>query len=207
MTPTPPENLISHCFRLWTWSLIIWEGLVFWFLKNELFCVGWYPPIPAAFDEIPPVWNRLVFFNSVLDTQNDLKPPINQYDICCTYKKRLDYVVRSEKKWKGGEGGSGEGKNRPKKGHFDPKTAKKCAGGVLEPPKHPKKIIYYIYYIIYYILYIIYHISYTFHHFISDFLRCEDFLEVHFWPIFELLMTPTPPEHLISYCLRLWTWF
>ena len=56
--------------------------------------------------------------------------------------------------------GSGEGKNRPKKGHFDPKTAKKCAGGVLEPPKHPKKIIYYIYYIIYYILYIIYYISY-----------------------------------------------
>ena len=70
MTPTPPEHLISHCFRLWTWSLIIWEGLVFWFLKKEPFCVGWYPPIPAAFDEIPPVWNRLVFFKSVLDTQN-----------------------------------------------------------------------------------------------------------------------------------------
>ena len=63
MTPTPPEHLISHCFRLWTWSLIIWEGLVFWFLKKEPFCVGWYPPIPAAFDEIPPVWNRLVFLN------------------------------------------------------------------------------------------------------------------------------------------------
>ena len=139
MTPTPLENLISHCFRIWTWSLIIWEGLVFLFLENELFCVGWYPPIPAAFDEIPPVWNRLVFFNSVLDAQNDLKPPINQYDICCTYKKRLDYVVRSEKKWKGGSGGSGEGKNRSKKGSFDPKTAENRAPGGLTTPQTSQK--------------------------------------------------------------------
>ena len=139
MTPTPPEHLISHCFRLWTWSLIIWEGLVFLFLKNEPFCVGWYPPIPAAFDEIPPVWNRLIFFNSVLDTQNDLKPPINQYDICCTYKKRLDYVVRSEKKWKGGAGGSGEGKNRSKKGSFDPKTAENRTLGGLRTPQTSQK--------------------------------------------------------------------
>ena len=181
--------------------------MVFRFLKSESFWKRSYTPKSVAFGRIRGFSKRLIFLNSVLDTQNDLKPTIIQYNICCTYKKRLDYVVRSKKKWKGGSGGSGEGKNRPKKGHFDPKTAKKCAGGILEPPKHPKKIIYYIYYIIYYILYIIYHISYTFHHFISDFLRCEDFLEVHFWPIFELLMTPTPPEHLISYCLRLWTWF
>ena len=30
-------------------------GMVFRFLKNEPICVGWYLPIPDAFDEIPPV--------------------------------------------------------------------------------------------------------------------------------------------------------
>ena len=28
---------------------------------------------------------------------------------------------------------------------------------------------------------------------LSDFLRFEDFLEVHFWAIFALLMSPTTP--------------
>ena len=92
-------------------------------------------------------------------------------------------------------------------------------------------ILYHILYIIYHISYTFQHflspflgdfwtsdVSYTpwtpniilfepliviFHHFISVFLRCEDFLEVNFWQFFELLMSPTPPEHLISYCFRL----
>ena len=52
---------------------------------------------------------------------------------------------------------------------------------------------------VYYISYIIYFFS--FHKWFFD------FLEVNFWPIFELLMSPTPPKHLISYCFRLWSWF
>ena len=112
-------------------------------------------------------------------------------------------MLEAKKSERGGQGGQGKAKIAQKRVILTQKRPKIARGGVLEPPKHPKNNIYYIYYIIYYILYIIYHISYTFHHFISDFLRCEDFLEVHFWPIFELLMTPTPPEHLISYCLRL----
>ena len=119
-------------------------------------------------------------------------------------------MLEAKKSERGGQGGQGKAKIAQKRVILTQKRPKNARGGVLEPPKHPKNniydiyyIIYHILYIIYYILYIIYHISYTFHHFISDFLRCEDFLEVRFWPIFELLMTPTPPEHLISYCLRL----
>ena len=39
----------------------------------------------------------------------------------------------------GGQGGLGEGKNRPKKGHFDPKTAENRAGGGLRTPQTSKK--------------------------------------------------------------------
>ena len=117
MTPTPPENLISHCFRLWTWSLIIWEGLVFWFLKNELFCVGWYPPIPAAFDEIPPVWNRLVFFKSVLDTQN------------VVYIKNVQTKLLEVKKVKVGCFLVGQGTKRAENANIWPKMTKNAHFG------------------------------------------------------------------------------
>ena len=43
-------------------------------------------------------------------------------------------LLEVKNKWKGGEGGSGEGKNRPKKGHFDPKTAENRAWGGLRTP-------------------------------------------------------------------------
>ena len=140
MSPTPPEHLISYCFRLWSWFLIIWEGLV-WFLdfwKTSHFCRVVYPHSRRFWKDTASL-KLLVFLNSVLDTQNDLKPTIIQYNICCTYKKRLDYVVRSEKKWKGGSGGSGEGKNRSKKGSFDPKTAENRALGVLRTPQTSQK--------------------------------------------------------------------
>ena len=91
MSPTSPEHLISYCLSLWSWFLIIWEGLV-WFLdfwKTSHFC-------RVVSSHSRRFWldtaslNLLVFLNSVLDTQDDLKPPITQYNICCTHKKRLD---------------------------------------------------------------------------------------------------------------------
>ena len=91
MSPTSPEHLISYCLSLWSWFLIIWEGLV-WFLdfwKTSHFC-----QVVCSHSRL--FWldtaslNLLVFLNSVLDSQNDLKPPIIQYNICCAYKKRLD---------------------------------------------------------------------------------------------------------------------
>ena len=91
-----------------------------------------------------------------------------------------------------------------KKGVIWPKNRRKSrARGSYNPPNIPKiiYIIYIILYIIYYILYIMYHILFSFYKWFFD------FLEVNFWPIFELLMSPTPPEHLISYCFRLWSWF
>ena len=132
MSPTPPwtPNIILF------WALVVifnhlgGVGTIFRFLKSESFSKRSYTPKSVAFGRIRGFSKRLIFLNSDLDTQNDLKPTIIQYNICCTYKKRLDYVVRSEKKWKGGQKGSGKGKNRSKKGSFDPKTAKfgpKCA--------------------------------------------------------------------------------
>ena len=134
MSPTPPwtPNIILF------WALVVifnhlgGVGTIFRFLKSESFSKRSYTPKSVAFGRIRGFSKRLIFLNSVLDTQNDLKPTIIQYNICCTYKKRLDYVVRSEKKWKGG---SGEGKNRSKKGSFDPKTAKNRERGGLEAPQ------------------------------------------------------------------------
>ena len=141
MSPTPPwtPNIILF------WALVVifnhlgGVGTIFRFLKSESFSKRSYTPKSVAFGRIRGFSKRLIFFNSDLDTQNDLKPTIIQYNICCTYKKRLDYVVRSEKKWKGGSGGSGEGKNRSKKGSFDPKTAENRAPGGLTTPKTSQK--------------------------------------------------------------------
>ena len=168
MSPTPPwtPNIILF------WALVVifnhlgGVGTIFRFLKSESFSKRSYTPKSVAFGRIRGFSKRLIFLNSDLDTQNDLKPTIIQYNICCTYKKRLDYVIRSEKKWKGGAGGSGEGENRSKKGHLTQKRPKIADEGVLEPPKHPRNkyindilyLLYYISYIIYYILYIIYYI-------------------------------------------------
>ena len=126
-TPWTPNIILSEALNV-ILDHLGGFGMVFRFLKSESFWKRSYTPKSVAFGRIRGFSKRLIFLNSVLDTQNDLKPTIIQYNICCTYKKRLDYVVRSKKKWKGGSGGSGEGKNRPKKGHFYPKTAKKCAG-------------------------------------------------------------------------------
>ena len=141
MSPTPPwtPNIILF------WALVVifnhlgGVGTIFRFLKSESFSKRSYTPKSVAFGRIRGFSKRLIFLNSVLDTQNDLKPTIIQYNICCTYKKRLDYVVRSEKKWKGGSGGSGEGKNRSKKGSFDPKTAENRAPGGLTTPQTSQK--------------------------------------------------------------------
>merc|ERR1712240_11949 len=109
-----------------------------------------YTPKSVAFGRIRGFSKRLIFLNSDLDTQNDLKPTIIQYNICCTYKKRLDYVVRSEKKVKGGvRGVRGRQKSLKKRGHLTQKPPKIARQGVLQPSKHPKNNIYYIYYIIY----------------------------------------------------------
>ena len=141
MSPTPPwtPNIILF------WALVVifnhlgGVGTIFRFLKSESFSKRSYTPKSVAFGRIRGFSKRLIFLNSDLDTQNDLKPTIIQYNICCTYKKRLDYVIRSEKKWKGGAEGSGEGKNRSKKGSFDPKTAKNRGRGGLRAPQTPQK--------------------------------------------------------------------
>ena len=135
----PPASYILF------WALVVifnhlgGVGTIFRFLKSESFSKRSYTPKSVAFGRIRGFSKRLIFLNSDLDTQNDLKPTIIQYNICCTYKKRLDYVVRSEKKWKGGSGGSGEGKNRSKKGSFDPKTAENRAPGGLTTPQTSQK--------------------------------------------------------------------
>ena len=82
-------------------------GMVFRFLKSESFSKRSYTPKSVAFGRIRGFSKRLIFLNSVLDTQNDLKPTIIQYNICCTYKKRQDYVVRRKKSERGGQGGQG----------------------------------------------------------------------------------------------------
>ena len=49
---------------------------------------------------------------------------------------KVSFCVK--KKWKGGQGGSGEGKNRSEKGHLTQKRPEIADEGVLEPPKPPK---------------------------------------------------------------------
>ena len=51
--------------------------------------------------------NRLGL-NFILDTKNDTKPPINPYNICCTYKN-VRTTLLEVKKVKGGSRGSGKG--------------------------------------------------------------------------------------------------
>ena len=163
MSPTPPwtPNIILF------WALVVifnhlgGVGTIFRFLKSESFSKRSYTPKSVAFGRIRGFSKRLIFLNSDLDTQNDLKPTIIQYNICCTYKKRLDYVVRSEKKVKGGVRGVRGRQKSLKKGVIWPKNRRKSrARGSYNPPNIPKiiYIIYIILYIIYYILYIIYNI-------------------------------------------------
>ena len=54
--------------------------------------------------------NRLGL-NFILDTKNDPKPPINPYNICCTYKNARTTLLEV-KKVKGGSRGSGKGESR-----------------------------------------------------------------------------------------------
>ena len=80
----------------WTPNIILFEalnvildhlggfGMVFRFLKSESFWKRSYTPKSVAFGRIRGFSKRLIFLNSVLDTQNDLKPTIIQYNICCT---------------------------------------------------------------------------------------------------------------------------
>ena len=104
-------------------------GMVFRFLKSESFSKRSYTPKSVAFGRIRGFSKRLIFLNSVLDTQNDLKPTIIQYNICCTYKKRLDYVVRSKKSERGGQGGQGKAKIAQKRVILTQKRPKNARGG------------------------------------------------------------------------------
>ena len=125
----------------WTPNIILFEalnvildhlggfGMVFRFLKSESFWKRSYTPKSVAFGRIRGFSKRLIFLNSVLDTQNDLKPTIIQYNICCTYKKRLDYVVRSKKSERGGQGGQGKAKIAQKRVILTQKRPKNARGG------------------------------------------------------------------------------
>ena len=88
-TPWTPNIILSEALNV-ILDHLGGFGMVFRFLKSESFWKRSYTPKSVAFGQIRGFSKRLIFLNSVLDTQNDLKPTIIQYNICCTYKKRLD---------------------------------------------------------------------------------------------------------------------